>query len=231
MLSLFAIKYFNISYPVQVTTRSTSGELAVVGEGKVDAVPDMATVNVGITVNNAPTVADAQNQISKTNNAVISALQALGVQKQDITTSNYSVNPAYSYDASANRITGYNGDVSLVVKIRNVTLAPQVVEVATKNGANQVGNIQFTIDHPEKYREMARDNAIKNAKVQAQKLASQLGIHLGNVTNIVENGSSQPSIIRPMMAKSADSGVSLPPDIEQGSQTVTSQVTLYFDKR
>src|SRR3989344_4984068 len=43
---LFLVNFFNISYPISVSSRTVSGELSVVGEGKVDVVPDTATIQV-----------------------------------------------------------------------------------------------------------------------------------------------------------------------------------------
>src|SRR5690348_294414 len=94
---LWLINVFNISYPIEVAQRNVSGELAVVGVGKVDIVPDMASVDLGIVVNNASNVNDAQNQINKVNNAIVEAEKGLGVSKEDIKTSNYSIVPNYDY--------------------------------------------------------------------------------------------------------------------------------------
>ena len=90
----------------------------------------------------------------------------------------------------------------------------------------------YSIDKPENYQEQARSKAITNAKEQAQKLASQLGIRLGKVTNIVE--STIDNGPRPMLYKAEAmslGGKAAPaPDLQPGTQTITSTVTLYFEK-
>ncbi|GAI92794.1 unnamed protein product, partial [marine sediment metagenome] len=65
ILALTIIKIFNISYPVNITTSERSNELSVIGEGKVEAIPDQATVEVGITVKNAETAKAAQQEIAR----------------------------------------------------------------------------------------------------------------------------------------------------------------------
>src|ERR1035437_2153153 len=65
------------------------------GEGQVTAVPDQATIDVGITVQ-AATVADAQNKVNKTSDKIIQDVKKLGLSDKDIKTNNYSVNPNYS---------------------------------------------------------------------------------------------------------------------------------------
>lgn len=233
VLALFIIKFFDISYPITVVNTTRSSELAVVGEGKVEVTPDTAYVDAGITVDKASSVTEAQKKINEINNKIINALKGIGIEKADIKTSNYSISPNYRYENNENKVDGYNGNVTVEIKVRDPQLASQVIEAVTTAGANQIQGSRFVVDKPELYREEARNLAIKNAKDQANKIAKDLGIKLGKVTNIVE--SSPDRSILPVYAKSsADSmmiGGGGGPIIEQGSQTLTSVVTLYFEKK
>ncbi|MEK7597095.1 MAG: SIMPL domain-containing protein [Patescibacteria group bacterium] len=231
ILGLLTIKFFNISYPMTIVSTTQSSELAVVGEGKVEVTPDTAYINAGITVDKASSVGEAQKKINETNNKIIDALRGIGIEKADIKTSNYSINPNYKYENNENRVDGYNGSVTIEIKVRNPQLASQVMETTTTAGANQISGSRFVVDKPELYREEARNAAIKNAKDQAQKIAKDLGIKLGKITNIVE--SSPDRSVLPIYAKSSAEGLGGGggPIIEQGSQTITSVVTLYFEKK
>ena len=236
-LFLWLVNYFNISYPLTVTSKATSGDLAVVGVGKVDTAPDTASVDLGIVVNDARTIDDVTTQINKVNNAIVAGLEAIGIDKKEVKTSNYSINPNYDYTSGGNgRITGYNGSTTVTVKVKDTSKLPQVIEAGTKGGANQVMGTNYTIDEPENYQEQARAEAIANAKEQANKLAKELGIRLGRVVNIVE--ASGGNVVYPMMyEKSAvafdtRAGSNAPvPDLQPGTQTITSTVTLYFETR
>src|SRR3990167_2141803 len=178
VITLWIINVLGISYPVDITTRQASGELAVVGEGQVDVVPDTAMVNVGIVVSSVATVEEAQTQINNTNNSIVSAMKGLGISDEDISTSNYSINPDYNYESGRNEITGYSGNASLSIKVRNLDTLPQVIEQATANGANQILGTNFVVDKPEEASERARNAAIENAQQQAKELANRLGIRL-----------------------------------------------------
>lgn len=226
---LFFINFFNLSYPISVVTSQRSSELSVVGEGKVDVVPDTAYVNVGISVSNESTVSEVQNKINEVNNKIIDALSTLNIDKKDIKTSNYSINPNQTFENGVTKINGYNGNASVSIKLTDINKVAQVIEQATNAGANQVQGARFSVDNPDKYREEARNMAIENAKTQANGLAQKLGIRLGKVTNIVE--SSQNGGPVPMAMKAMDSAVAGGPAIEPGSETITSVVTLYFEKR
>ena len=231
VFTLWVINALGISYPIDVTTKQASGELAVIGEGKVDVVPDTAQVNVGIIVSNATTVETAQNQINQTNNSIVAAMEALGISDEDVSTSNYSINSDYNYESGTNEITGYSGNASLSIKVRNLDILPQVIEQSTANGANQILGTSFVIDKPEDYREQARNAAIENAQQQAKELADRLGIKLGKVTNIVESSGNDypmPMYDRALSVEAMGGGSA---NLQPGSQTITSTVTLYFDKR
>ncbi|MEK9169838.1 MAG: SIMPL domain-containing protein, partial [Patescibacteria group bacterium] len=231
ILGLLTIKFFNISYPMTIVSTTQSSELAVVGEGKVEVTPDTAYIDAGITIDKASSVGEAQKKINEINNKIINALREIGIEKADIKTSNYSINPNYKYENNENRVDGYNGSVTIEIKVRDPQLASKVIETVTTAGANQINGSRFVVNKPELYREEARNAAIKNAKDQAQKIAKDLGIKLGKITNIVETSPGQTTL--PIYAKlSADSlGGGGGPTIEQGSQTITSVVTLYFEKK
>ncbi len=233
LLVLAVIKIFDISYPMTFTITNTTKttEFSVVGEGKVEVVPDTATVEAGISVQGVATAQKAQDMLDEVNNKLIAAMKALDIEKKDITTSNYSIIPNYQYFPTGNKIDGYNGSASVSIKVRKIPLLTKVITEATNAGANNIQGSRFNIENPEKYREQARDKAIENAKTQAKKLAKDLGISLGKIINISESsqGNVYPVYGKAMMAAPDAGGGG--PQIEPGTQTVTSTVTLYFEKK
>lgn len=231
VFALWLIKALNISYPLEVKTSTVSSELAVVGEGKVDVTPDTVYIDAGVSVSNVPTADEAQKAISEINNKIIAAMKKLGLEEKDISTSNYSVSPNYSYKRDEEKkITGYNGSATLTIKVKDKDLASKVIVEATNAGANRIHGARFVVDKPEKYREEARNKAIQNAKDQAQKLAKTLGIKLGKVVNIVESSPGSP-VYRTLRTTAVEDLGGGGPELEPGSQTITSTVTLYFEKR
>lgn len=229
LIIFWLIKVFDISYPINITSISKSAELAVVGQGKVDVAPDVFYVSTGIIVDNKKTVKEVQDQINLTNNKIVDLLKSYGLTKENLKTTNYSINPKYSYDKEGNsQIVGYSGSVNLRIKVKDISLLSKIVEGVTIVGANEIYGINYEIENPDKFQEQARKIAIENAKSQAKKLALDLGIKLGKITNIVEG---QTGDYRPM-ALPATGGGSFEKSvvIEPGTQTITSTVTLYFEK-
>jgi uncharacterized protein YggE len=232
---LYGTRRLGLTLPVAITTSQVSSELSVVGEGKVDVTPDTLTIDVGITVEKEQSAEAVQNKLTEKNNSIVSAVKSLGIDEKDIKTSNYSVNPNYVYDLGKNRTDGFTGNVTVTIKTKKLDLAGKITQSATEAGATNIAGTRFSVENPEVFREQARDKAIANAKDQAQKLASSLGITLGRVTNIVEsNQNSVPPIYFAEKAVSLDSmgrGGAPAPELQPGTQTVSSSVTLYFEKR
>lgn len=231
LLVLLVVKIFNISYPITVTTKAAPSELAVTGEGKVDIIPDTASVQVGIVASNVTTVAQAETQINEANNAIVSALTGIGIKEEDIKTTNYSINPSYDFQNGRDEITGYSGNATLTIKVRQTDQLPQVITTATEAGANQIYDTQYTIDDPAKYREDARNAAIENAKQQAEKIANQLGIRLGKIVNMVESSPGSQAPIPYYGLETRDAAMGGAANLQPGSQTISSVVTLYFERK
>lgn len=229
-VALLLINLLHISYPISVTTSTTSGEFSVVGERNIDAKPDTAYVDAGITVNNAPTVEQAQSTITTANNKILESMAGLGIAKTEITTSNYSIYPMYD-NGPIQQTTGYNGNVTISIKVKDISKVSQAISAATAAGANTIQGVRFTIDDPDKLRTQARDKAIENAKQHASEMSKTLGLRLGRITNIVESGNQNgpfPMFEKAMPMAGGGGGSA---NIEPGTQTVSSTVTLYYEKR
>jgi hypothetical protein len=209
------------------------------GEGKMTAVPDQATVNAGVTAQST-TVADAQTKVNQSTNKIIADLKKLGLADKDIKTTDYSVSPNYSNGnaimpmfpgGGQQTITGYSVTQNLEVKVKPIDKANKVVDLATADGANLVGGVNFTFSDElsKSIEDKATKQAVDNAKAKAEALANAAGIHLGKIVNVVEN-SNQP---RPLMmtagvaAKTDQSNT--PTNITPGENTMTVDVVLYYE--
>lgn len=229
---LLMIKIFNISYPLTITTYQKTSELAVIGEGEVEMIPDLAYIKIGIRTQNQPTVKQAQEKINEVNNKIIDFSKDLGIKKEDIKTINYSIFPNYSYQNNTSQISGYNGDATIEIKTRNINLIPEIISKSAEAGANEIYGITFSISNPEKYQQLARKKAIENAKNQAKKIASELGIKLEKITNIIESyPESNYTNFQSYGKMPILGGGGEKPQIEPGSQKIKYVVTLYFEKK
>ncbi len=147
--------------------------ISVQGQGKVNAVPDIATLNFGVQTGRQKSADGAMKMLSTNMNKVFDAIKAAGVDEKDIKTQYLSLNPAYDWNEGKRIDRGFEANQSLMVKVRDLDNISHVLDAAVSNGANQAGSVSFTIDDPEELRAKAREEAISDAKVKAQKLASE----------------------------------------------------------
>lgn len=230
LVALVVIKEANIYYPVKITTTQAS-DFVITGEGQVDVTPDTAYLELGITVLNEVSAEEARNKINQANNKIIEAATQNGIAKEDIKTSNYNIAPREQFTREGTpTATTYYGNANISIKTKDLTKAQDLTQILTQAGANSV-NVRFGVDDPNKYREEARNKAIENAKKQAKELADNLDIRLGKVTNAVEGNVGVPPIMMDTKAMNVEGmGGASAPIFEPGTQTITTSVTLYFEK-
>lgn len=229
---LFAYTKFAGPIPFSINSVNTqkTDTFSVSGEGKVTLVPDVAVVSVGVTAQGT-TVTRVQQELNTKINAMSDAIKKLGVDSKDIKTSYYNISPVYDYSPSTQKITGYQANSNLTIKVRKIDNANAVIDAATAQGANQVGGVHFDVDDKTKAENQARVAAVADAKTKADAAAKAAGFTLGRVINYSEGGGASP---RPMMYDAAKSALPMadggaPTQVEPGSSELTVNVTLSYE--
>ncbi len=203
--------------------------IAVTGEGKIVAVPNIASISLGVDsqkTTEQEAVADATTKM----NALVTQLKALGIKDEDLKTEQYTVYPRYDYPNGKQVASGYEAQQQLTAKVRDASKLPQVLKIASDVGANQIGDLQHTIDDPEPLRAEARLKAIANAQQKAGALAQAVGVQLGRVVSFDESSpETSPQPIPYAQAFGVGGGGTPAPDVQAGSQDVISDVTLTYE--
>jgi len=164
-----------------------SRTVQVTGSALINVTPDRALIQLGVQSNGA-TPSAVQSANAAAIQQVIESLQAQGVAAQDIATDLYLIEPVYQdYDALV--IKGYRINNIVAVTLRDVKQTSTLLAVALEAGANQVVNVEFYTSELRKYRDQARELAVKAAQEKAQALASAAGVEAGCVLTINENSS------------------------------------------
>ncbi|MDO5561662.1 MAG: SIMPL domain-containing protein [bacterium] len=218
-------------YRQNINLNSTSDQNYFSAEGKavVNSVPDEVTVNLGVT-QTEKTVEIAQAQVNQTIENIKTNLQNLGVEKQNIQTQNYSVYPSYDWSQNVEKIVGYTVSTDLEVKLTDFDLLNQVIDVAASNGANQIGGVNFSLSETkqEELKKEARQEAIAQAKSNAQELAQLTGIKLDRIINVYEytDSDTNANLFSSKMAVAEDAAAGT--TIEAGEASYTYHVNLTY---
>lgn len=203
----------------------------VTGEGEVTVTPDLAILSLGVQAQ-ADTVARAQSEVSTAMGAVISELNARGIENKDIQTQYFSINPTLRYDPQTGEeeLTGYRVTNTVTVKVRNVENTGTIIDAVAAAGGNYIiiNSIEFTVDDPTPYREEARDKALADAREKAEQIADSTDVSLGKPTYINETTSFTPYI-----KDLAGQGISVPApevssSISPGEATVTVTIQIAY---
>ncbi|MEZ0051310.1 uncharacterized protein YggE [Mycobacterium sp. MAA66] len=197
-------------------------EVTVIGAGKVQGTPDTLTVDAAIEAT-APDVSAAMNQTSSRQQAVIDAVVGAGIDKQDIATTQVSLQPEYGEHSA---ITGYRASNSVRIKVRKLDTASQILAKIVDAGGNQtrINSVSFAIDDDSQLVKDARARAFNDAKDRAEQYAKLSGENLGKVLSISEtaDGTTPPTPL-PRMAMAQ----AVP--LEPGQQTVGFTVTVAWE--
>ena len=203
---------------------TTLRTVTVSGNGSVDAVPDIATVNLGVQTQ-AATARDALTQNNTQMQALINALENAGVANKDVQTQTFNIQPNYKQDTNGttSTVTGYTVTNSVQVTVRNLANMGSLLDAAVTAGSNQVNGITFDFSNPSQLTDQARTAAMQDAQHKAQQLAQQVNATLGPVVSINEN--SQQPIPYNALRMSAQASVPVQP----GSQSVQVNVQVTWE--
>ena len=197
--------------------------ISVSASGKISQVPDIARVNLGVTVTK-PTVKEARSTAANKMNDIIAAVKSLGVAEADIQTAGLNLYPQYA-NGSSTKIVGYTVGNQIQITVRDLDKADEVFDTATARGATDVNGISFDVADPAKALNDARVAAIAAAQASAAAMASAAHVTLGSVVSITDTSPASPIYYGRLGAIAA--GDSATP-IQPGSQEISATVTVVF---
>jgi uncharacterized protein YggE len=206
---------------------AAAAQVIVSGEGSVTVTPDLVQVRSGVS-NRAATVREAADANSRTMKAVIDKLVEAGVERKDIQTAQFSIQPVYASPEprGEQKLVGYSVSNQVIAKIRNVDKVSDILDRLISAGATNVWNMEFLVSDPSKALDQARRAAVADARRKAEIYASEAGVKLGPVVAITEEGELAPPM--PFMRQAAAPRASAAPPIASGEDTLRTHVTVGF---
>jgi len=153
--------------------------ISLSGTGSVSIAPDMAIVSFGV-VKEAKTARLALDENNKAMASVLTAMEENGIDKKDLQTSGFNIQPKYFYpkrksngEQPSPEITGYRVSNNLTIRIRELEKAGEILDLSVTLGINSGGNIQFTNEDTSSMLKEARSKAVTDAVEKAQTLSVQ----------------------------------------------------------
>lgn len=192
-------------------------KISVNGEAVVYARPDKIVATFGIETwdQNIVTAKEKNDAIQK---KALAAFRAMGVPDKEIQTDHLSIEPRFR-DSSYSKegFIGYFVRNTLVVTLGDVGQVEELVTRTLQAGVTHIHGIQFETTEFKKYREQARELALKAAREKAEKMAAVLGQTVGTPVQIGEGysgsyyhsgwwGGSRHSVMSQNMIQNVDPG-------------------------
>jgi len=200
-------------------------QITVQGAAEADAVPDLATVTAGVDTR-AETAAAALADNSETMTAIFAAIDAAGIERRDVQTSQLTLTPVYEPyrdDAEAPpAVVAYEASNLVTVRVRAVDALGAVIDAVAQAGANRLQGVSFEVADPKPHLDAARKQAVADARARAELYARAAGVALGPVVSIRETV----EVPGPIMMRAEAAGDA--PPIAAGTVTLAAQVEVVY---
>lgn len=233
LISLIIAQTILTGWKIRETGSPYSQQITVDGVGSADSSPDTASLYVGIE-SKAKTVGVAQEDNTKRMNGLISTFRDLGIPEEDLKTASYNVyedeewNPeTYTYETK-----GWIVSQDLTITIRDLSLVSKVISKAGEANVTNLSSLNFYTDDATSIKQIARDEAITNAKAQAQAIADALGVEIFAVVNYSEwSYGDEPMYYDRAMGMGGVAESAIEPTIQPGTQETTVNVSITYELR
>ncbi len=215
----------------QTTDAANINVIHVSGSGSVTGTPDRAQLTFSVQTEN-PNVKTAQSDNAVRMNAVIDALVAAGIPKDQMKTTGYSIYPVYQDSTGLlnPKIKTYQVTNTLQVTLKDVNQTGTVIDTAVTNGINTVSSIQFMLsdEQAQTLRSEALKKAVTLARADADVVAAALGVNITGTQSADISQGYMPVVYDTYRAEAAITKSAVPTPIQPGDVTVTAQVTITY---
>jgi uncharacterized protein len=197
------------------------------GKGAIEAIPDVAYVNIGV-ITEGKELSTVQTDNAEKMTSVITSLTELGIKKEEIKTINYNVNPNYNWDEKTGKsnIVGYTVSNTVVVTINEINKTGNLLDKVVANGSNSISSIRFGIKNETELYNQALELAVKDARAKAEAMGKGLGINNIIPYKITESSSRYTPVYNERNA--AMDAAKAPTPISGGELEISASVSIEF---
>lgn len=163
--------------------------ITVSASAKSKVMPDQAQMSVSF-VKSDMVAKKARKSVDNSVNAFLQDLEDFDLAQKSLDSSQTQLYPKYDYRNSQKVFLGYEVKRHVSFKLNTLSQLEELVKIVTENKASELGNIHFTVKHPEKTKHQALRKAINKAKKNAELIAEGFGVRLGNIHKVSHSDST-----------------------------------------
>ena len=198
--------------------------VAVTGEGRSAAKPDLARISLGVG-HQADTAGEAMALMAGGMEAVLARLTQEGIAAADIRTGQLLLEPAWNYNTPDGNpvMTGFTASQIVDVTVRDLGRVGAVLDAVVQDGANRVNGVSFDLADPQAALDEARRDAVADARARAELYAEAAGVTLGGLVAIADTAGVAPGPIYDARG-GAEMAAAVP--VAPGEMTLVATVTM-----
>jgi len=218
---------------VTAQTDNTSDDKLIYasGTGKVTTTPDRVIISLAVETQHTD-VKVAQSDNARLMEKVTGAIKAAGISEDDLKTTGYSIYPVY--DSSGSQFTrdikSYRVTNTLMITLKDINRAGEIIDIGIANGANRVDGVTFTLSD-EKQQELRADAltaAVAQARGDANAVAAALGKTIIDVKEVNIGSSYVPMRYAEYDMVSSAGAAKVATPIQAGDVDVTATVSITY---
>ncbi|MGN1394375.1 MAG: SIMPL domain-containing protein [Succinivibrionaceae bacterium] len=174
----------SLSLPLAVSAQADDSEIVVNGVSSIYAQANQVELYVGV-VSEKDTVKEAKKNAEDSVKSFFDGIEKLKINKEMVKAEDISIYPNYEYKDRKRILVGYTAKRMITVKLSDFTYIPKVLDLAVASGMNSIEDLKYGVKDPKAIKEQARQEAIKNARENAESLAKGFGVSLGKIKSVV----------------------------------------------
>lgn len=174
----------------------------VSGIGEVSVSPDKAIITVSIEARRKRIQA-ARDEVNAVIGRALAVTDSLAIERQYVNSSASNIRPEYRHHNGKRNFEGYYVSRQLVIDLRDLEQIGALNEKLLDAGINNVSAPRLGSTQAAEHKRQALTQASKDARKNAQALASGLGVKLGKVLSLNAHSNHHNPLPRGMMMKAA----------------------------
>jgi uncharacterized protein YggE len=217
---VFSIGVFAQEHPA-VTAQPNS--VYVGADGKFDAAPDTAQIQMNVSVQDDSPQA-AYQRASKNVDQVRQVLHANGLDTKLATVGFLSVQPIYEWKPKQ-RVIGYRVTTDVTLKLKDFSKIGPITQQLAEANVSETQTLNYILENMDEAKNHAVEDAYRRARNSAETVARASGRTLGDLSYASVDTFENPRVVMPRMARAmaaaAPNAATPAPTEDFSAQTVT----------
>jgi uncharacterized protein YggE len=226
----------------------------VTGTGEVEVAPDKATLSAqlweqtafvnaenpeGLKPDEMRQARQARQALEERVRRVILTLEEMAIASRHIEAGSLTIGQTQTYQRLDNgqhqNMIATRVERPIEVTLLDLEQVPEVLDTLTEQGVNHLSGVNYGIQDMDAVRREALAAAIDNARLEAEVMASGLGVEIGRVVAVSRGQVSLPqppqpyAMARAGMLESADAQTDQQAEYRAGETSVSAQVSVTWE--